>query len=174
MVPGKNDDSKASDVDGDSTRLMHYNSPTTSAVTDSDGLVTTCNHGTTTVVRYPTSRRSILSSWINSLLRSHGGIRPSRYHAKRTRCVTNNLSCPTVCHSSRVNRRTLFYSRLTSVCNSIFLLLVGYSRERSPWLANNHQERGAVHFYFTQSQLRPPELTLYLLGTHRRSRANSG
>ena len=56
------------------------------------------NHGTTAVIRYSPSRHSILLSWINSLFHSHGGIHPSRYHATRTRCVTNNYPTAIVTH----------------------------------------------------------------------------
>ena len=69
-------------------RQIHPNKYMSRRIATSDS-----NHGTTTVLRYSSSRHSILLSWINSLFRNHGGIRSSRYHAKRARCVTNN--CPT-------------------------------------------------------------------------------
>ena len=75
------------------------------------------NHGTIAIVRYSSSRRGLLLSWIISRHHGHGSIRSSRYHAKRTRCVTKLSLSYSKCHSfSRVNRRTLFYFRFTSVC----------------------------------------------------------
>jgi hypothetical protein len=93
------------------------------------------NHGTIAVLRYSPSRRSLLLSGINSRFRSYGSIRPSRYHAKRTRCVTINFSskCHSFPESTDVRR---FIPGLPHSANNFFLL-VGHGWARSPWLAND-------------------------------------
>lgn len=46
---------------------------------------------TAAVVRYPSSRCGIFLSWVVSLRSSHVSIYPSRYDAKRARCVTTTV-----------------------------------------------------------------------------------